>query len=123
MATTTSRRALLGAMATAPMALVVPAAAMSAGSAEFRSVLGANEAAVRRFNGLPVMLEAEDEAAYERETELMISACIQADKAVPTTWQEFARWVEHVSDEGESLIDDDNAARLLSHVRRLAREG
>lgn len=122
MTPTTSRRAMLGVMVAAPAVIAAPAIAMIAADNEFQSALAANEAAVRRFNALPAMLEVENEAAYERETELMISACLRADKAVPTNWQEFARWVEHISDGGESVIDDDNAARLLVHVRRLARE-
>lgn len=119
---TTSRRALLEAMIAAPVVIATPAIAMVATGSEFQSALAANDAAVARFNALPVMLEVEDEAAYERETELMISACLRADKAVPTNWQEFARWVEHISDGGESVIDDDNASRLVAHVRRLAGE-
>lgn len=118
----TSRRALLGAMVAAPVVTATPAIAIVAADSEFQSALAANDAAVGRFNALPAMLEVENRAAYERETELMISACLRADKAVPTNWQEFARWVEHISDDGESVIDDDNAARLLAHVRRLARE-
>lgn len=116
-----TRRSMLSAMAVAPVVIAVPTmAAVNTGSAEFNAIFAANDAAVRRFNSLPPTLEAEDEAEHQREQRMMIEASLQADRAIPTTWQELCRWIEHVSSDGESTIDEDNTARLLGHVKRLA---
>lgn len=116
---TSTRRGILGAMAIAPIVIIAPAAA-AAGSHAFERLLAADVVAKARFNSLPADLESTDERRFQAEVDRMIAASMHADEAVPTTWAEFARWVEHVSDEGHSSIGDANQTRLLDHVRRLA---
>ncbi|MBW6528701.1 hypothetical protein KZ813_17805 [Sphingomonas sp. RHCKR7] len=85
----------------------------------FDGAMAANAAAVARFSSLPATLEQDDPAQYEAEVQRLIAASRAADAATPTSWGDFGRWVEHLSDDGANTIDDDNAARLLAHVRRL----
>jgi hypothetical protein len=125
MQTDTSRRALLGGVGLASVALLAPAIASAvastpAGSSPFRAALDGSDAARDRFNSLPVDLEIADEAQFARETDLMITAARRADAAMPTNWQEYTRLIGHMTDDGHSSIDDDNATRLLSHARRLS---
>ena len=121
----TTRRAMLGATGLATVALIAPALAASpaptrsADSMAFSAVLDAADAARERFNALPADTEAMQGALYERELQCMLSTSRRGDAAVPTTWEEYARWLEHVSDEGMSTIDEDNVERLLAHTRRL----
>ncbi len=125
MAHETTRRALIGGAGLAAAALAAPviaAAAPAHGSAAFRAALDANDAARKRFNNLPD-IEDTHPAQYRRETDAMLEASRQADRAVPTSWQEYARLLEHMTDNGLSAIDDDNGARLLDHARRLAKKG
>lgn len=92
-----------------------PVAASSTPS--FDEAMSANDVAAARFNSLPATIEGT--AAFEHEEQLLFAAGRAADAAVPTTWAEFARWAEHVCDGGANAVDDDNAERLLAHVRRL----
>lgn len=85
----------------------------------FDEAMAANAAAVARFSSLPVTLEQNQPAQYEAEVQRLFAASRAADAATPTSWADFGRWVEHLSDDGANTIDDDNAARLLAHVRRL----
>ena len=120
-----NRRALIGGAGIAAVALATPLAAGAASAApqssRFASLMRANAAAVHRFNTLPEDLETRDRAAFEAEEERMHEAYRLAACASPSTWQEFARWIEHVSDEGHSAIDEEDVDRLLAHVRRLAK--
>ncbi|WP_267395010.1 MULTISPECIES: hypothetical protein [unclassified Sphingomonas] len=125
MQTDTTRRALLGGASLASVTMIAPALAMSntaesiGGRTAFRDVLEAADAARERFNSLPADLETADEAQHEREIEHMLAASRRADAAVPATWEEFARWVEHVTDDGHSCMSELNADRMLAHTRRL----
>lgn len=94
-----------------------PAAASAATS--FDEAMAANAAVIARFRSLPATLEQDDPAQYEVEVQRLIAASRAADAAAPTSWADLGRWVEHLSDDGANTIDDDNAARLLAHVRRL----
>lgn len=87
-------------------------------TSSFDEAMKANDAAVARFNSLPATIE-EGTDAFEREEQLLFAAGRAADAAVPTSWTDFGRWVEHLCADGANAIDDDNARRLLSHVRRL----
>lgn len=120
---TSTRRTMLSAMALAPIAISIPASAIASTSTpnQFQALMNETDAAARRFNSLPVDLEERDGAAYQREEDRMISASSRADAAMPGDWSEFARWVEHIMDQGQSSISEKNADRLLLHVRRLSR--
>ncbi len=118
----TTRRALLGAMAAAPIAVATPAVGHAAGCPTFRAIMNAQDVARHRFNTLPAKLELEDEPAFLLEEDRMLEASRLADQATPTTWSELVRWVEHITHGGQSSIDDDLALRLLAHARRLAGE-
>ena len=89
-------------------------------SAAFGAAIGASVAANARFNSLAGDLETTDRTRHEAEMKLLGEATRRADKAEPTTWQEYTRLLEHMTDNGLSQIDDDNATRLLDHARRLA---
>ncbi|WP_210359304.1 hypothetical protein [Sphingomonas beigongshangi] len=90
----------------------------------FAAAMAANEAARDHFNSLPANLESVDSAAFEVETAKLFEALGAADHAVPSTWTEFVRLLDHMCDGGECNIDGDNAERLLIHARRiLAAEG
>lgn len=119
----TTRRALIGGVGLAGVALIAPALAIPAnhGSIAFRALLDASDAARNRFNGLPEHLETTDAAQHEREMVSLADATRAADKAIPANWQEYTRLIEHMSDNGWSQIDDDNAARLVDHARRLSK--
>ncbi|MDP1026284.1 hypothetical protein Q5H91_03595 [Sphingomonas sp. KR1UV-12] len=120
-----NRRALIGGAGIAAVALATPLVAGAAPAtpqpSRFASLIRANEAAVHRFNTLPEYLETRDRAAFEAEEERMHEAYRLAAYASPTTWPEFACWIEHVSDGGHSAIDDEDVERLLAHTRRLAK--
>lgn len=96
---------------------------MSTTSEAFCALLDASDAASRRFNSLPSDLEEQDPVTFEQEEQAVCSASHDADMAEPTTWAEFTRLLEHMSYGGASAIDDDNAARLLAHAKRLNGEG
>lgn len=96
---------------------------MSTTSKTFCALLDASDAASRRFNSLPSDLEEQDPVTFEREEQAVCAASHDADLAEPTTWAEFTRLLEHMSYCGASAIDDDNAARLLAHAKRLNGEG
>lgn len=85
----------------------------------FAVTMAAQDAARARFNSLPPSMEGDDLAAFEREEEQMLEASRAADRAVPTSWAEFTRLLEHMSAGGTDHIDGDNAARLVDHARRL----
>jgi len=94
-----------------------PVASRSASS--FDEAMAGYAAAVARFRSLPETLEEDEPERQETEVQRLIAASRFADAAMPTSWCEFGRWVEHLSDDGANTIDDDNAERLLAHVRRL----
>lgn len=123
MATQTTRRALIGGAGLASVALIAPALAIPAnhGSVAFRTLLEASDAARNRFNNLPNDLETTNPEQHEREMVGLADATRNADRAVPTNWHEYTRLIEHMSDNGWSQIDDDNATRLLDHARRLSK--
>ncbi|WP_203310303.1 hypothetical protein [Sphingomonas beigongshangi] len=90
----------------------------------FAAAMSANEAARDHFTSLPANLESVDPAAFEAETAKLFEALRVADHAVPNTWAEFVRLLDHMCDGGACNIDGDNAERLLIHARRiLAAEG
>lgn len=123
MATETTRRALFASAGLVSVALVAPVIAAAApvhGCAKFRAALDVSDRTRDRFNNLPD-IEDTNPAQYERETNALIETSRQADRAVPTSWQEFTRLLGHMTDNGTSAVDDDNAARLLNHARRLAK--
>jgi hypothetical protein len=125
MNTQTTRRALIGGSGLMSVALIAPALAIPAdhGSIAFRALLDASETARDHFNNLPVDYEFTDAAQHENEMIKLADATHNADRAIPTNWQEYTRLIEHMSDGGVSAIDDDNATRLLDHARRLSKEG
>ena len=90
---------------------------MSTNSETFCALLDAHDDAVHRFNSLTddgrVTLE------YEEALQAMGEALNRADKAVPTSWPEFARLLSHMASGGQTGIDEDNANRLMLHARRL----
>lgn len=96
--------------------------AVSLPSQAFAAAIGAAEAAANRFNSVATDLEARDPAAYKEIEEAMLAASRAADAAIPVTWDDFARWVEHVMDAGLSGISEANESRLLAHTRRLVVE-
>lgn len=91
------------------------------GSVAFRALLDHSDAVRDRFNNLPIDLEMTDEAQHQREMDALCEASRNADRAIPTNWQEYTRLIEHMTDNGHSQIDDDNANRLLAHARRLSK--
>lgn len=95
-------------------------AAAAPTSAAFNAAIDAAVAASARFNALPENLEVDDRATHEAEMTILGNATQAADMAIPTTWQEYTRLIEHMTDNGLSTIDDDNGARLLAHARRLS---
>lgn len=121
MQTDTTRRTLIGGAGLTGIALAVPALAVAhqVGSADFRSLMDANRAARRRFNTLPTNLEVADAAAFQRETDRMIEACLEADHAAPTNWREFTELLDHLCEGGWNNIDGEDAERLLGHANRL----
>jgi hypothetical protein len=89
-------------------------------SAAFRDALDAADAVREHFNALPEDLENADPVRHEAEMVALGDATHNGDRAVPATWQEYARLIEHMSDGGLSAIDDDNGKLLLEHARRLS---
>lgn len=122
MDTITSRRALLGAVALAPMLIAAPAVAATSGNPVFTRMLDASDAARLRFDNLPDNLERDDPDAFEREEDALNDAANAAWKAVPTTWSEFTRLFSHVTHDGKDGLDDEWAASLLDHARRLTKQ-
>jgi uncharacterized protein (DUF885 family) len=123
MSTTTTRRALIGGAGLTVAAAILPAAAavsVPAGSPAFRAALDASAATASRFNALPADMEATDPAGHRLEMDRLAESTRAADQAVPTNWQEYTRLIDHMTDGGLSGIDDDNAALLLGHARRLS---
>ncbi|MGW8135554.1 hypothetical protein ACWGNZ_07935 [Sphingomonas zeae] len=94
---------------------------MSTTSETFCALLDAHDDAVHRFNSLPD--DADDTPEYEQASQAMCHASDQADKAVPTSWLEFARLLSHMASGGQTGIDEDNANRLMLHARRLLSGG
>lgn len=90
---------------------------MSTNSETFCELLDAHDDAVHRFNALPDDTDGTPE--YEQASQTMCEASDRADKAVPTSWPEFARLLGHMACGGQTGIDEDNANRLLLHARRL----
>lgn len=88
-------------------------------SSTFAAAMDANEAARESFNSLPTHLEGDDPVAFQAETAKLFEALGAADHAVPGTWAEFTRLLDHMCDGGASNIDGDNAERLLVHAHRL----
>jgi hypothetical protein len=125
METDTTRRAVLGAAGFASIALLAPVtmAASPNGSATFRALLDADDAARHRFNNLPEDLEYADEKTFRREEDRMHAAAAAAEEAVPTNWEEYIRLLDRMCDGGWSNIDGSNAERLLSYARRLSTKG
>lgn len=121
-----NRRHIIGGAAALPI-IAIATPAMAAGvnldSAAFRALLDVADAQRDRFNSLPHDLELTDEAQHTHELGLMLAASRAADRAIPTNWQEYTRLIEHMTDQGLSSIDDDNAERLLEHARRLNAKG
>lgn len=125
MTTETTRRAIFGGAGLAAVALAVPALASASStpqvdSGAFKAALDAADAASSHFNATASDLEDRDPDGFECEMQNLCDATAAADAAIPTNWQEFTRLLGHMSDEGQSTIDDDNAARLLGHARRLS---
>lgn len=125
MNTDTTRRALLGGAGLASVALIAPAIAVAEHPAynTFSRTLAHADATREHFNHLPADLELTNEAEYERQSETMLAASRAADAATPSTWAEFARWVEHATDQGRSNLTAINDDRMLAHVRRLSVKG
>ncbi|KQM62697.1 hypothetical protein ASE75_13800 [Sphingomonas sp. Leaf17] len=129
MTTQTTRRGLIGGAGLAGVALFDPFSASAAstgpdaGSMAFRAALDANDAAKRRFNSLPADLETTDEEQFKREEDSMTAAVTHADAAVPTTWGEYTRLIEHMTDGGHFGIDGGNAKRLTEYAKRLLAQG
>ncbi len=90
---------------------------MSTTSETFCALLDAHDDAVHRFNAVPDDGRVTPE--YEEALQAMGEALDQADKAVPTSWPEFARLLGHMACGGQTGIDEDNANRLMLHARRL----
>ncbi len=125
MTSETTRRAIFGGAGLAAVALAVPALASASSTTQidspaFKAALDAADAARNHFNATASDLEYRDPAAFECEMQNLCDATAAGDAAIPTNWQEFTRLLGHMSDEGQSTIDDDNAARLLGHARRLS---
>lgn len=95
-------------------------ASPSATPAAFAALLDAADAARTHFNSLPETLERDDPAAHVREMDCLVAASRAADRAEPTNWSEFVRLLENMTDNGHSVLDEDNAERVLLHARRLA---
>ncbi len=85
----------------------------------FAAAMACHEAARDRFNSLPTDLEGSDPTTFEAETAKLLEALGTADQAVPSTWTEFTRLLDHMCDGGANNIDGDLAQRLLMHARRL----
>ncbi len=90
---------------------------MSTTSETFCALLDAHDDAVHRFNAVPDDGRVTPE--YEEACQAMSEALDRADKAVPTSWPEFARLLDHMACGGQTGIDEDNANRLMLHARRL----
>jgi hypothetical protein len=90
---------------------------MSTTSETFCALLDAHDHAVHRFNAVPDDGRVTPE--YEEALQAMGEALDRADKAVPTSWPEFARLLGHMACGGQTGIDEDNANRLMLHARRL----
>lgn len=125
MATETSRRAVFGGAGLAAVALAVAALATASSAAPadspaFKAALDGADAARNHFNATASDLEDRDPDGFECLMQDLCDATAAGDAATPTNWQEFTRLLAHMSEGGQSTIDDDNAARLLSHARRLS---
>lgn len=124
----TRRAALTGAVASvaavsiAAAAVAVPFTSTAAAGAQFADLMKANREAVCRFNTLPMDLERRDPVSYQAELQLMLDASARVDRAAPTNWQEFTQLLEHMTDDGESVLSEDNTDRLLAAARRLAKQ-
>ncbi len=94
---------------------------MSTTSETFCALLDAHDDAVHRFNAVPDDGNVTPE--YEAASQVMCEASDRADKAVPTSWPEFARLLGHMACGGQTGIDEDNANRLMLHARRLLSGG
>lgn len=121
----TTRRAIFGGAGLAAVALAVPALASASSAAPadspaFKAALDRADAARDHFNATASDLEDRDPDGFECLMQDLCDATAAGDVATPTNWQEFARLLAHMSEGGQSTIDDDNAARLLSHARRLS---
>jgi len=90
---------------------------MSITDETFRALLDAHDDAVHRFNAVPDGGRVTPE--YEEACQAMGEALDRADRAVPTSWPEFARLLGHMACGGQTGIDEDNANRLMLHARRL----
>lgn len=90
---------------------------MSTTSETFCALLDAHDDAVHRFNAVPDDGRVTPE--YEEALQAMGEALNRADRAVPTSWPEFARLLGHMACGGQTGIDEDNANRLMLHARRL----
>lgn len=125
MTTETTRRAILGGTGLAAVALAVPALATASSvsqsdSPAFKAALDSADAARDHFNAAASDLEDSDSDGFECLMQDLCDATAAGDAATPTNWQEFTRLLAHMSEGGQSTIDDDNAARLLGHARRLS---
>lgn len=90
---------------------------MSITNETFRALLDAHDDAVHRFNAVPDDGRVTPE--YEEALQAMGEALDRADRAVPTSWPEFARLLGHMACGGQTGIDEDNANRLILHTRWL----
>ncbi len=125
MATETTRRAIFGGAGLAAVALAVPALATASSTSQmdspaFKAALDGADAARDHFNATASDLEDSDPDGFECLMQDLCDATAAGDAATPTNWQEFTRLLAHMSEGGQSTIDDDNAARLLGHARRLS---
>ncbi|WP_150131748.1 hypothetical protein [Sphingomonas carotinifaciens] len=125
MPTETTRRAIFGSAGLAAVALAVPALATASSTSQmdspaFKAALDGADAARDHFNAAASDLEDSDSDGFECLMQDLCDATAAGDAATPTNWQEFTRLLAHMSEGGQSTIDDDNAARLLGHARRLS---
>ncbi|WP_267434083.1 hypothetical protein [Sphingomonas sp. GM_Shp_1] len=90
---------------------------MSNASKTFCALLDAHDDAVHRFNAVPDDGRVTPE--YEQASQAMCETSDLADRAVPTSWPEFARLLGHMACGGQTGIDEDNANRLMLHARQL----
>lgn len=111
-----TRRAMLGAIAIAPVMLSVPA---SAAPSPFRQAENAYRAAVSRFNAIPHDLELTNPDLYDIEEGAFISAVRAVDAAPAATAQEFVDAFLIATDNGQSLITEEVLMKLIADAKRI----
>lgn len=113
-----SRRALLGALATVPMLVTLPALAIPIGATPFAVAYARYIAARDALNGSPDGLEETHPAAFNALEERYSDAVRTVDAASPTNWREFTQKLEMTIADGVTP-GAELCNRLIAQAKRL----